>query len=310
MHYEVKKLNRSRNLTSETTSPADRSWGIERRLEFNETRLYWSGRFNRGNLISHFGVSVPQASQDIRRYEQLAPGNMVYVGKERAFLPTSSFKPVVLRPSADRFFAQLRALADNVIAPHEVLLGEPPDHAIVPTIHRALDTNLVHELVSAIHRRWCIDVVYQSFSSPEPRTRRLTPHALGYDGRRWHARAWCHRRKRFGDFALGRMFELSMIAKSDVDPDADTAWITEVTFVLAPNPRLSRGMRRAVACDFGMVDNRAEVTVRQALAYYLYKQLNLDRAETAEDPGEVQVVLVNPEEIEPLVRKSGTDAQQ
>lgn len=296
-------------MTPETKNPADRSWGIDRRLEFIETRLYWSGRFNRGNLISHFGVSVPQASQDIKRYELLAPCNMAYDGKERAFLPTSSFKPVVLRPSADRFFAQLRALADQVIAPHEVLLGEPPPHAIVPTIHRPLDTALVHDLVGAIHRRWCIDVVYQSFSSPEPRTRRLTPHAMGYDGRRWHARAWCHARKRFGDFALGRMTGLSLVEASDVDPDADTAWTTEVTFVLMPNPRLSRGMRRAVACDFGMVDNRAEVKVRQALAYYLYKQLNLDRAQTAEDPGEVQVVLVNTEEIEPLVRKSGTDAR-
>ena len=296
-------------MTSPTTDPGERRWGIERRLEFIETGLYWSGRFNRGNLISHFGVSVPQASQDIRRYELLAPGNMTYDGKERAFLPTSSFQPVVLRPSADRFFAQVRALADNVIAPHEVLLGELPDHAIIPTIHRALDTNLIHDLVSAIHRRWCIDVVYQSFSSPEPRARRLTPHALGYDGRRWHARAWCHRRKRFGDFALGRMFELSMIEQSDVDPKADEAWTSEVTFILAPNPRLSRGMRRAVAYDFEMVNGRAEVKVRQALAYYLYKQLNLDRAETAKDPGEVQVVLVNTEEIEPLVRKSDTDAQ-
>lgn len=287
----------------------DRSWGIQRRLEFIETRLYWNERFNRGNLISHFGVSIPQASQDIRRYEALAPGNMIYNTKERAFVPTPSFKPVVFRPSADRYFAQLRALADDVISPDEVLLGPTPDYAIVPTVHRAVDDRIVHDLISAIRKRQCIEVNYQSQSSPEPRTRRLSPHALAYDGRRWHTRAWCHERERFGDFALGRMFKLWSAGDTNVDPDADSAWRGEVTFVLAPNPRLSAGMQRAVECDYDMVDGKAHVPIRQALAFYLYKQLHLDRVATATDPAEVQVILLNQAEIEPFISSAGVETR-
>ena len=38
-------------------------WGVERRLEFIEFRLFWEGGVNRADLIEMFGVSVPQASK-------------------------------------------------------------------------------------------------------------------------------------------------------------------------------------------------------------------------------------------------------
>ena len=279
----------------------DRSWGVDRRLEFIETRLFWSGRFNRGELIEHFHVSMPQASQDIRRYEGFAPGNMEYDSKERAFVPKSTFLPRLFRPSADRFFAQLRAIADRVIAPVDTLLGSLPDFAIVPTVHRQIDTEVAHALVTAIREKRCISVTYQSTTTPQPRQRTMSPHALGYDGRRWHVRAWCHQRRIFGDFVLGRMSGIELLGDADVDPQADCAWTGIVTFVLAPNPRLSEGMRRAVECDFEMSAGRAAVPVRQALAFYFYKQLNLDRSPDDCEPAELQVVLLNQDEIAPYV---------
>ena len=42
--------------------PVDLRWGIERRLEFIEFRLYWEGRVNRADLTSVFGISTVQAS--------------------------------------------------------------------------------------------------------------------------------------------------------------------------------------------------------------------------------------------------------
>ena len=53
-------------------------WGVEQRLEFIEFRLFWEGAINRSDLVDQFGVSVPQASNDLRRYQEIAPCNMVY----------------------------------------------------------------------------------------------------------------------------------------------------------------------------------------------------------------------------------------
>jgi hypothetical protein len=53
-------------------------WGVERRLEFIEFRLFWEGSVNRGDLIDTFGVSIQQASTDLQRYQDIAPPNMLY----------------------------------------------------------------------------------------------------------------------------------------------------------------------------------------------------------------------------------------
>ena len=54
----------------------DLRWGMERRLEFIEFRLFWKGHVNRSDLISTFKVSIAQAKTDLNRYLALASGNM------------------------------------------------------------------------------------------------------------------------------------------------------------------------------------------------------------------------------------------
>ena len=56
----------------------DLRWGVERRLEFIEFRLFWEGRVNRRDIMRTFGVSMNQASADVTRYVGMAPKNTVY----------------------------------------------------------------------------------------------------------------------------------------------------------------------------------------------------------------------------------------
>lgn len=51
-------------------------WGMERRLEFIEFRLFWEGHVNRRDLMDTFKVSIAQATTDLNLYPALAPGNM------------------------------------------------------------------------------------------------------------------------------------------------------------------------------------------------------------------------------------------
>jgi predicted DNA-binding transcriptional regulator YafY len=55
-----------------------------------------------------------------------------------------------------------------------------------------------------------VEIFYQSMNRtrPEPIWRRITPHAFGHDGLRWHVRAYCHIDSKFKDFILSRTFKV------------------------------------------------------------------------------------------------------
>ncbi len=63
-------------------------WGVGKRLEFIEFRLFWEGRVNRSDLMEQFGISVNQASADLNRYIALAPENTVYDKSLRTYVRT------------------------------------------------------------------------------------------------------------------------------------------------------------------------------------------------------------------------------
>src|SRR6266404_4583703 len=55
-----------------------------------------------------------------------------------------------------------------------------------------------------------VEIFYQSMNRerPDPIWRRIAPHAFGYDGLRWHARAFSHDEQLFTDFLLTRILEV------------------------------------------------------------------------------------------------------
>ena len=69
-----------------------RPWGQAKRFEFMEWRLFWTDRLNRKDLELEFGISTPQASIDLRNYQELAPNNVTY---DNSRLNTGS--PAMLR---------------------------------------------------------------------------------------------------------------------------------------------------------------------------------------------------------------------
>jgi hypothetical protein len=53
-------------------------WAEKQRLAFIGRRLLAGETVNRADLVHKFGVSVPQASTDIRRFKEAHPGAMKY----------------------------------------------------------------------------------------------------------------------------------------------------------------------------------------------------------------------------------------
>jgi hypothetical protein len=280
-------------------------WNVERRLEFIDFRLYWDGRVNRSDLVRFFGISVPQASADLTQYQKQAKGNAIYDKSKKTYTAGARFKPVFFEPSADRYLAQLRLIESDLLPKKEAWAISMPAYSIVPILRRHIAANTLRLILHAIRSRLSVQIKYQSMSKPAPGTRWIAPHALGFDGFRWHTRAWCHTRGSFVDFVLARILEVGEAKASAIDPKDDKGWKREITLRFAPHPDLTGGRRKAIELDYGMINGEAEITTRVCLSYYLERQFGLD-AESPSAKGErQQVILVNRDELEAARREVG-----
>lgn len=275
------------------TEKADLRWGVERRLEFIEFRLFWEGHVNRADLMAAFGVSLNQASTDLNRYIGMAPANMLYDKSARTYTRSSDFNPLLLKPDASRYLSELRSVAVGILDRSDAWIGQAPSYDAIPTPVRGVNAKTLRSVVVAIRRSEAIEVKYQSLSRPEPRWRWIAPHAIGFDGFRWHARAFCLTDEIFKDFLLSRIIETRGIRPSDVSADADADWCEQVTLEIGPHPELSETQQRVIALDYGMRGGKAKIPVRKALLYYALKRLGLDTDPAERRPQDQQIVLLN-----------------
>jgi hypothetical protein len=286
------------------TEPVDkRTWSQARRFEFLEWKMFWEDRVIRSDLESTFSISTPQASVDLRHYREQAPGNMEQTA--RGYRPAEAFKPRFYVPSADRLLLQLRALVSKVIRREDVWFREMPPVDIAPDIARDVPPDCLRPILRAIRERHAIEIRYQSLTSA--RRRAIAPHALAYDGHRWHVRAWCCERDEFRDFLLSRMDEFGSTRPVDFAPEDDVEWETRLTLRLRPRTELDAAQQSAIAKDYGMKDGHRDVEVRASLAFYFIRRLNLDLV-PADDgklkPERLQIELENLAEVESAITEA------
>jgi len=279
-------------------------WGQERRLAFIDTRLQYDGKINRRDLQEFFDISTPQASADLETYRTRAGANLHYDGRERAYLAAPTFRPLTGRSSAINYLDDLYRLASEVIDPLESFVGFVPPTGVVATPSRAITATEVATLVRAIRDRTAHEIVYQSMNAPAPVNRVISPHAMGFDGLRWHVRAWCHQRRVFRDFAVGRLEVLREVADVEIaDPATDRGWTTHVGIVLVPHPHLSPSQRAAVIRDYGMVGDKLVLECRKAMLFYTLRHLNLQSKKISDDPATQHVIVENRNEVERWIQE-------
>lgn len=272
------------------------TWGVERRLEFIEFRLYWEGGVNRADIIDRFGVSVPQASKDLTLYQDRAPGNAVYDKSARRYVAGPGFAPVFLRPDPDLYLTQLRLLSEGA---GEGWLMAPPEADGAPMPHRRVEGAVLRAVLAALRAGRSLAVLYQSMSAarPLPTWRQITPHAFGHDGFRWHLRAWCHEADRFKDFLLPRILEVGAEAPGGASGAEDALWHERFDLEIMPHPGLSAAQQAVVARDYGMTGGRAVLRVRLAMLFYVLKRLGLQGDARACDPHSQHIVAADPQAV-------------
>lgn len=281
-----------------------RRWGLEKRLEFIEFRVFWQGAVNRSDLSSQFGISAPQASADLSAYQKLAPSNLMYDSSKKRYVATPEFVPCLIVPNADQYLSQLCPIDGSSPIAEAAWLSRVPPIDAMPLPSRSVKPAVLRRILQTIDEGVSLEILYQSMSpkNPDLTWRRITPHALASDGTRWHVRAYCHADSKFKDFLLSRCQDVQADGPAGASPEMDVHWNERLKVVLEPNPLLSPSQRSAIALDYSMSEGKLSLSVRRALLFYLNKHLRLDLIQYDPRPASNPLVVKNRREFDEAMR--------
>ena len=231
-------------------------WGLERRLEFIEFRLFWEGGINRSDIVKEFGVSVPQASKDLTLYQEQAPDNIRYDRSEKRYFASESFQPKFIELDAAAYLERLTPSAHPNCADIDKVGAGNLSADKLPIPQRRIRADVLRALLASARGGRSIEILYQSMSAnrPEPLWRRISPHAFGSDGFRWHVRAYCHIDEKFKDFILSRCLDTRAPDRAARVASEDKLWNTDFSVLLtskSASKRKSARNHRARLCYGG-----------------------------------------------------------
>ncbi|HBO9749932.1 WYL domain-containing protein [Pseudomonas aeruginosa] len=273
-------------------------WGQDRRLEFIDFRLLWEGRLNRSDLTNFFKISVPQASLDLAKYQELAPDNLIYNRTLKTYVASPTFKPILASFDSGHYLNELLLHEHGSISPGDSFIGWLPPVASPPSPIRKVEPQILIGLLRALQRQQAVVIDYRSLTNfSEPATRTIYPTSFAHDGFRWHVRAYCFRSEMFKDYVLGRILHLIALVDAPRNIPQDVEWDTFVDVVIGPNPNYPAPKRLAIEHDYQMVNGETKVRTRQAQLYYLKRRLNLDTKAGAPIDDSQQIVLLRIEKV-------------
>jgi hypothetical protein len=241
-------------------------WSERQRLLFIERLLFWRGSINRRDLCDHFGISLPQATKDLVAYTTLNPAACQYDVRRKCYVASRKMRAVLHEPNFSEAMEMIGAAMVSEPELGEFVLGfSRPSRVADQVLHRKLSL--------AASERVCVEVAYWSMRSGEAEKRWISPRAFGFDGLRWHVRAFCQRDEVYKDFVVGRFQSVGRSKPCPAKEGVDLDWLECETLVIQPNQALSANQRTALAMDYGMEDERLELTVRRAMRMYALRRL-------------------------------------
>lgn len=251
------------------------------RLTFIESVAYWEGRVDRSRVVKEFQVSENHVTKDFRLYKETFPGNLQYDESSRAYRPTRQFKPRIGHGSPEEYLALLRAKAEQRDGNLVPSIGGDVVSDAVPAPKGKLKGDMLNAVTRAIALGKGLSITYQSQTRSQPAPRRVWPHALLFNGTRWHARAYDEERGTFIDLVIQRILTAKPVDEpSPFELSSDTAWNNWVTVDVIPKRTLNASQAEVVAQEFGMSPQGRgwvwNVKLRECLAGYFIYLYRLD----------------------------------
>lgn len=224
--------------------------------------------------MEQFSLSPAQATNDLRRFQELNPGALSYDLSEKRYRGSKSMRCVLHEPKLREGLAAFLG-GSGLAVTRPVIEGPRLAEAMLP--ERGAQPLVERHLLMAALNGLQVRVKYHSARSGTVKERTLAPHAFGWEGSRWHARAFDYESGEYRDFVLGRV-ESSQWPKDlaeELPVDQDWEQIESVKLVI--NRELSVGQRTALGLDYGLgPDGVLELPVRRAMRGYQLKLLGLD----------------------------------
>lgn len=258
------------------------------RFSFIHNIVGWEGQVNATHIGTKFQLSRQAASSILKQYREQFPTYLQYDSSQKAYIATDDFNQSFLHSNAFNSFSQYLTAIEftgddsNQLLSSSVLEVEAPLRNINPL--------QVRPILRAIREQLQIDIGYISLSSPNYLDRIIQPHALIFDGLRWHVRAYCNKNNQYRDFTLSRFNgEATFEGKATHSASQDEKWNTIVDVVIEADPRFNDQQKRIIEQDFQMHQGQKVIPTRAALVNYLLRRLHIDSYKNT--PEEQQIVL-------------------
>ncbi len=273
-------------------------WATHRRRAYIEHQLFWCGHLGLSDLMSTFDLSRAQASKEINAYKSEHPENIVYDLSAKTYVPIEGFTPKYSQLNPSTYLNDLVAMSRGEAIPDAAWYSLTPDVFSPPIPVRGIKAETLRVLMQAIDSERHVRTLYQSMSAPEPKERTIAPHALCFDGFRWHVRAYCFDAEEFRDFVISRIVRARIVQQnSPVRCCEDVDWNTNITLEIGPHPDLSEAQRRVVELDYEMTNGRAQLEVRKSMLFYTLKRLGLDTSVEARPACQQHIILTGPSDL-------------
>jgi predicted DNA-binding transcriptional regulator YafY len=257
------------------------------RFNFIESVVIWEGQINATHLATKFQLSRQAASTVLQLYRESFPQNLLYNQSNKAFVATADFND---HTQVTDFSEYLTAVSNSHQSTKD--LKQSVDVCIfeVEAPLRNINPLQVRPILRAIREKLAIDIGYISLSSPDYLDRIIQPHALIFDGLRWHVRAYCNKNNQFRDFTLSRFNGAATFeGKASHSAAQDEKWNTIVDVVIEADPRFNDQQKCIIEQDFQMHQGKKIIPTRAALVNYLLRRLHIDNYKNT--PEEQQIVL-------------------
>jgi len=253
---------------------AEISQAQQERLSHIDFKAYFLGIVGRNDLVARFGIKEAAATRDITLYKELAPRNLEYDTKLKAYVLTRDFKPLFEYSPAQVLAALSQGFGEDFIGNHKPMIScDTPANLNKPLLP------VLAVLTRAIHQKRVVRINYRSIDSGLSK-REIAPFVLVDNGLRWHVRAYDRNRKSFIDFVITRIADPKIMESEPEEyetREADIQWNRVVEMELVPHPKLPHP--ETVEMDYAMQDGVLKVNVRAAVAGYVLRRWNVDCTE-------------------------------
>ena len=154
----------------------------QQRFEIIETIALWEGVIN-SSVLSHFiGVIPRNAITEIQSYNNFVPIPLEYNASKKVFVTPDDYRPIFISSEWDIYHDHIIKFADL----YRNSLWSCGSLDVMPHGFNKIEPDVIRVINKCIRSKQAFRAKYHSMNHPRGLTRAFHPHAIAFNGVRWH----------------------------------------------------------------------------------------------------------------------------